>query len=55
MRLIYVLLVSFLALTACGQVDELLNKDETEKIDQVVHQPTVDSKTEMLTAQENWH
>lgn len=52
MRLIYVLLVSFLALTACGQVDELLNKDETEKIDQVVSQPTVDSKTEMLTAQE---
>lgn len=52
MRLIYVLLVSFLALTACGQVDELLNKDETEKIDQVVSQPTVDSKTEMLTVQE---
>lgn len=52
MRLIYVLLVSFLALTACGQVDELLNKDETENIDQVVSQPTVDSKTEMLTVQE---
>ena len=52
MRLIYVLLVSFLALTACGQVDELLNKDETEKIDQVVHQPAADSETERLTAQE---
>ena len=52
MRLINVLLVSFLALTACGQVDELLNKDETEKTDQVVHQPAADSKTEMLTAQE---
>ena len=52
MRLIYVLLVSFLALTACGQVDELLNKDETEKRDQVVSQPTADSETERLTAQE---
>ena len=52
MRLIYVLLVSFLALTACGQVDELLNKDETEKTDQVVHQPAADSETERLTAQE---
>ena len=52
MRLIYVLLVSFLALTACGQVDELLNKKDSIKTDQVVHQPAADSETERLTAQE---